>query len=156
SWVPPQGAGAPRNEGEVGQGEGSAGSAMPLPAATGQSAGTSADEWVWAPDGDGYLVAGPGERGHFGGLKGLAMIEQLVRTPGQPVPMTLLSGGTEGELDSDGRSKQPAMDRQALQATYKQMVALRAQIEQDESKGRALEAAEGRKELERLQGVLNA
>src|SRR5262249_25664201 len=42
----------------------------------GQAEGTSADEWVWAPDGNGYQVAGLGERGHLAKLKGLAMIEK--------------------------------------------------------------------------------
>jgi hypothetical protein len=114
------------------------------------------DEWTWAPDGNGYLIAGLGERGHFARLKGLAMISRLVRSAGQPVPMVLLFGGAAVEPDSDQRSRQPAMDSQAMQDAYNQCGALGAEIENAEREGRTTEAAESRDELERLQNQLKA
>jgi hypothetical protein len=112
------------------------------------------DEWVWAPDGNSCQVAGLGERGHLAGLKGLATIQRLVQAPGQPVLMIMLVGGAAKEPDKDKRSKQPAMDAEALRAAYTQFAALRSEIEQAEAEGRTMEAAESRAELERLQGVM--
>jgi hypothetical protein len=113
-----------------------------------------ADEWIWAPEGDGYRIAGPGERGHLTRLKGLAVIHRLVQSPGQPVPMVLLAGGATEESDNDRRSKQPAMDAEALRDAYTRCAALWSEIEQAEAEGRATEAAESRAELEQLQGCI--
>src|SRR5439155_16212306 len=84
------------------------------------------------------------------------MIERLVRSPGQPIPMALLVGGTAEQLNNDKRSKQPAMDQEAMQKVYNRCDALRAEIERDEREWRTAEATEGRDELERLQQQLKA
>ena len=84
------------------------------------------------------------------------MIERLVHSPGQPIPMALLVGGTAEQLNNDKRSKQPAMDQEAMQKVYNRCDALRAEIERDEREWRTAEATEGRDELERLQQQLKA
>src|SRR5262249_15195803 len=117
---------------------------------TGRAKGAGADEWVWAPDGDGYRLAGLGERGHLAQLKGLTMIEKLVRSPGQPIPMALLVGGTAEQMGKDKRSKQPAMDAEALRDAYNRCSVLRAELEQAESEGCTLEGQELRDELDAL------
>jgi hypothetical protein len=115
----------------------------------GQVEASGSGEWVWAPDGDGYQVAGLGERGHFSGLRGLAMVEKLVRDPGRPVPMTLLTGAG-GQQSNDKRAKQPTMDTEALRNAYNQCAVLRAELQQAEAEGRATEAQEARCELEQV------
>jgi hypothetical protein len=115
----------------------------------------TADDWIWAPSGNGYLVAGLGERGHLAGLKGLGMIAQLVRSPGQPVPMNLLVAEKVEPPTSDPHSPQPAMDEKALKEACERMSALRAEFEQAESEGRSLEAEESRKEFEEVRKQVN-
>jgi hypothetical protein len=121
-----------------------------------QVEGAGADEWMWEPDGNGYRVAGLGERGHLSGLRGLAMVEKLLGCPGQPVPMVLLVGEATERLNNDKRTEQPAMDSEALQEAFKDWDTLRAEIAQDEAEGRTLEAAESREKLEKLHSQLNA
>src|SRR5262249_41668642 len=80
----------------------------------------------------------------------------LVRSPGEPVPMVLLVGGATVPADNDHRTRQPTMDRQAMQGIYSRRLALRAEIEKAESEGRTLEANESRDELECLDNELKA
>jgi hypothetical protein len=115
-----------------------------------QAEEAGADEWLMVREGSGYLIAGTGERGHFARLKGLAMIELLVRLPNRPVPMVLLVGGTGQQPPRDKRSKQPAMDMEALQQAYDQLSTLNAEIAEAESESRTLEAVESRDERKRL------
>jgi hypothetical protein len=120
------------------------------------SEGAGLGEWIWAPDGNGYFVAGLGERGHFAKLKGLSMIEKLVHSPGQPVLMILLVGGTAEKPKGDKHSKQLVMDRETLREVYNRCKVLRAEIEKDETEGRTVDADESRVELEQLKQQLKA
>jgi hypothetical protein len=138
------------------QGEGTGESGTQSPAGVGQDKVADTEGCIWAPDGDVYLVAGFGERGHLSKLKGLAMIEKLVQSPGQPVPMALLAGCAGEQLNKDKRTKQPTMDMQALQEAYNRSVVLRTELQQAESEGRTLEADEHRTELEGLQRVFQS
>jgi hypothetical protein len=147
-----EGADAERDHGEK-QGEG--GAAGRDQGGAGGIGRTDAGEWEWVPDGNGYRVAGLGEQGHFAGLKGLAIIAQLVQAPGQPVPMALLMSSGE-QLGNDRRTRQPAMDLPALKAAYSRCSSLRTEIEQHEADGRSLEAHEAREELEQLEKQLLA
>jgi hypothetical protein len=146
----------PSDASDQGGGHAEGAGAAPDQGGTGQAEAAGRDEWVWAPDGDGYLVAGLGERGHFSRLKGLAMIEKLVRSPEQPVPMVLLMSGAAEQPSNDKRSKQPAMDEQALRDAHIRCTALRSELEQAEVEGRGTEAAEILTELEQLQGYIKA
>jgi hypothetical protein len=150
---PPAGdrAGTRPKQAGAGQGERVGESRTLAPPAKEQNKAARTDEWIWAPEGNGYLVAALGERGHFSKLKGLAMIEKLVQSPGQPVPMALLAGCAGEQLKKDKRTKQPTMDRQALQEAYNRSSVLRTELEQAEAEGRTLEADEHRAELEALQ-----
>ena len=50
------------------------------------------DQFVFAPDGDGFLVAGFGERGHFRKLKGYENLQSILQAAGEPVPIFRLLG----------------------------------------------------------------
>lgn len=111
----------------------------------------ASDDWIWATEGNGYRVVGMKERGFFSNLRGLAMIEKLVQSPNQPVLMQILDGGKPELLNLDPRSKQPAMDEQAIKDIFKIISVLKSELEQAESEERTMEAKEIRSELEELQ-----
>ena len=70
--------------------------------------------FVFARDGDGYVIEAFGVRARVRALKGFAQIEQLIRTPGRPVPMTqLFGGGDDKRAGREQRSRQEAFDTQA-------------------------------------------
>lgn len=74
-------------------------------------------EFVFRPDGDGYLVRGFGEAGHITGkgAKGLHDIFRLVLAAGSPVPMIELDAGPGTKrLSGDSQSKQPIANSQTV------------------------------------------
>lgn len=75
--------------------------------------GESDGDFLFHRDGNGWLVAGFGEKGHFSELRGFAVIHRLVRSPGKPVPMAELVGAPEA-AKNDWHSRQPVLDQTAI------------------------------------------
>lgn len=72
-------------------------------------------DYVFRRDGNGYLIKGLGESGHFRGTKGFDDLFRLVQSPGRQVPMAEIDSGTDSLLlvaDAE-RSIQEALDSQA-------------------------------------------
>jgi hypothetical protein len=113
--------------------------------------------WVYARDGNGYYVAGCGERGHVSGLVGFRHIESLLQQAGRPVSMvTLVGGPMADESEAGPRSRQPALGQAARDRIRDQLREYDEEIAEAESDGRAGEAALLRDEKEALSKALLA
>jgi hypothetical protein len=112
------------------------------------------EKWEWVPFGDGYRISGMGESGHIANLKGLRVIELLLSSPGQPVPMPILTTENPNASRSDKRSKQPTLDIEALRDAFQKRLSLQDEIAHAETAGRIQSANESRTELENLNRFL--
>jgi hypothetical protein len=114
-----------------------------------------AGRFIFAPDGDGYCIAGFGERGHVPSLKGFDVIARLVRTPSVPVPMLELAGAADDErIACDHRSRQETLDSQALKEIHEKLAELRADYEKARAANNTVEMASAEKQIEQLKSNL--
>jgi hypothetical protein len=87
----------------------------PLSPPSVDSSNQDTEEWIFAPSGNGYFIAGLGGRGYFPRLKGFGQILQVVRSS-KPVSMLVLAGGAvDARLCGDPRTRQPAIDDEGVQ-----------------------------------------
>jgi hypothetical protein len=114
-----------------------------------------AEQWLFAPSGNGYFIAGFGESGHLARYKGLADIARLIRTPGKPVPMLDLIGA-DLKSKNDRRSRQPAVDGPGLQKILAQLDEHRADLEKAQAANSSVEADVAQAEIEKLESTLAA
>jgi hypothetical protein len=149
------------------QGKGT-GSTTPPPAKTEQGEGNGgaahsdaetpppgADQFIFAPEGDGYYVAGFGESGHVTRLKGFDIIAQLVRTPSQTVTMLELTGAAADErIGADQRSRQEALDLRALREIRDRLAERREDYENAKAENNTVERDLAEKEIEELKSNL--
>jgi hypothetical protein len=119
------------------------------------AASPPAEQWVFAPSGNGYFIAGLGESGHLGRYKGLADIARLIRTPGKPVPILELIGA-DIRLKTDRRSRQPTVDAQGVQDILAQLAELRADRGRAQAANNLAEADAVQTEIEKLESYLAA
>jgi hypothetical protein len=99
-----------------------------LQQADANAAGSEA--WVFAPSGNGYDIAVPEGKGHFGELKGFGQIYQLISSTNGTVPMRLLIGGADdARLCADRRSRQPAIGAEGFQQIAEKRRELKADLE---------------------------
>jgi hypothetical protein len=87
---------------------------------------TPAEEFVFAPSGGGYYIAGFGEDGWVPRRRGFTIIARLIRSPGEPVAMSELHGTDDTRIKADRHSKQPALDDQALREIRDELAGHRA------------------------------
>jgi hypothetical protein len=114
-----------------------------------------AEEYVFAPSGNVYYVAGFGESGHMTGLKGLAVIASLIKRPGDPVPMLKLIGA-DLRLANDRRSHQPALDDEARQEARAQLKELFADRDRARQENNNAEETFAQGEINRLMKALGS
>jgi hypothetical protein len=119
--------------------------------------GELADEFVFAPDGDGYYIAGFGERGHLSAkaCKGLNQLYRLVQSPGEPVPMLELLGcADEPRFALDQHTKQPAIDGAELQRLRQRLADARCDLESAKADGNTVEEEHCLEEIEAVEPAL--
>jgi len=119
-------------------------------------ADTPTVEWIFAPSGTGYSIAGFGESGHVGKLKGFAQIARLIRTPRKPVLMLDLVGvGNDDRITADKRSQQPALDNKAMRAIFEDREKTKAELERAERDQDNVEAKRCREHISKLKAELS-
>jgi hypothetical protein len=106
-------------------------------------------EWVFAEDGNGYLVAGLGERGHFSSLKGLGVIARLVAAPLTTIPITELHH-LDARQQADRRSRQDVVDVQGLSKIKETLEELREDYAKAKQQGNNVEAGTAAEQIEQL------
>jgi hypothetical protein len=113
------------------------------------------DEWIFAPSGNGYFVAGFGESGHLSGYKGLSDIARLIETPGKAVSMLDLEVA-DLQLRSDRRSRQPSLDMMELQEVEERLRELRADLDRAQKENNSVMADSTRAQIEQLESSLSS
>ena len=104
-------------------------------------------ECFFAPDGDGYYLAGFGESGHLTDKKGFAAIAQLIASPDVPVSMLDLVGANQ-PLRNDRHSCQPVMDQEGLQQAQHELRELYADLDKARSENNTFEAEQAQQEID--------
>jgi hypothetical protein len=116
---------------------------------------SSESEYVFAPDGDGYLLRGFDDRGHVRRLRGFDIIFRLIQSPGKAISIAELvkdsSSGTPVVLD--GRSYQVTLDRDAVQSLNTRLQQLETELE---NAGNSPDAVDTQDEIESIKKQLGS
>lgn len=109
------------------------------PSITTAEASQSPEQWLFAPSGGVYQIAGFGESGHLPAhYKGLRHIARLIQTPGKPVLMLELIGADQ-RLKNDRRSRQP-VDPERLREINDELSELRSALDEARQENNSVEA----------------
>jgi hypothetical protein len=113
-------------------------------------------EFLFVPDGDGYLIHAFGEAGHFRKLKGFGVIHQLIETPGKGVSMLDLIRGFGGSPRLDVQAYHETLDGDAVHNYQARLAQLQTELEEAEADGDHPRAIECRDEMKSIQRHLDA
>jgi hypothetical protein len=114
-------------------------------------------EFIFAPDGDGYFVAGFGASGHLTakGCKGLHHVFRLLKTPEQPVPMAELGNFADDQrIQADRHSKQPAIDYDDLQKLRERLTDAKANHAKAKESGDTVDEQHCVEEIEHTEAAI--
>lgn len=112
--------------------------------------------FLFARDGDGWLIRAFGEQGHFADAQGLNHIARLLASPGKAVPLTELVGEEpRRENARPSHFAEPLLDDDALNDIRQKIAAYDADIERAESDMDVTLAEILRREREQLLSQVN-
>ncbi len=116
-------------------------------------------DFIFIPNGDGYEIRGFGNSGHVSAhqCKGLHQVFQLVQTPGQLVPFSVLDETSQDQrFQADTHSRQDATDPEGLQQISQRLQEAQEERRRAEADNNTVEADLCREEIDTLNSRLSA